>query len=555
MPLSKSLISRVKSKALRSVGQPRKVESASENEPLKATAPRMRPRPGEASSMRHYRMALMGSFAAEPGNGLVISVLRRAIVLRDRGNSVDIVAFPFDTRFRDAARTVSKSYSLGDAIALRNPYFEISGDNYRREGGISEPLPTGEEWEIVVDPKDPNMRRAYRNGVYERFIFSDRNTTVVFVDYLGEGGKRFKRSWHDVTGRITKCEHFSAENKPVSVDYIHLDGSRCLTASVNALGVEHDFNLTLPDGRIGSFATVAELEAWWLVNFVLDSEAWNPIVSEYGFRANVFALAAKSRRVSVAYALHNLHLTAPYSYGSALKEELAPFFEHLAEYDAVVALTEEQRLDLIRSMDSSDNVFVIPHHFEGEKNQTAKAPRSVVMSSRIVRTKGHFDAVKIWPQILEQFPDAVLNIYGTGPDLEPLRTAVRDAGLSSSILLHGFEKNVVQKVSEAEIAILPSQFEGFPLSLIETMSVGTVPVAYDFKYGARAMIQHGVNGFITERSNTQELADSVIYLMKNPSVRQQFSEAARLITEQFSAQRLGDEWIALFDELERRSKL
>lgn len=539
-PNSSSLISQLKSTVVRTAKQVLKQDAL----PRTST--------GLSSSPRNYRMALMGSFAAHPGNGLVISVLRRAKVLRDRGNTVDIMAFPFDTRFRHAARSVAENYSLGASITLRNPYAELAGDDYRKDRDMMSPLPEGEEWKIVNDPKNASMRRGYRAGSYEQFIFSDENTRVVFIDYLAEGGKRFKRTWHDETGSVTKIEHFSPENKPVSVEYVHVDGSVFLRADVGPAGQEHNFVMTLPDGRSASFATVSELEAWWLVNFVLDQNAWNPIISEYGFRANVFDMAAHERKLSVAYALHNLHLTAPYSYGSPIKEELAPFFERIAEYDAVVALTEEQRLDLIRSMDSADNVFVIPHHFEGASNHSAKAVRSVVMSSRIVRTKGHFDAVKIWPQVLEQFPDAVLNIYGTGPDLEPLRVAVGAAGLEDSVLLHGFEKNVVQKVAEAEIAILPSQFEGFPLSLIETMSVGTVPVAYDFKYGARAMIQHGINGFITERSNTQELVESMIFLMRNPAVLKEMSAAARLITEQYSAERLGNEWIALFDELERR---
>lgn len=541
MPAPRTFISRVKSKAKRAAKDLM-------NRPDPVTSSNTEPRP------RHYKMALMGSFAAKPGNGLVISVLRRAQVLRDRGNIVDIIAFPFDTRFRHAARSVNKKYGLGKSITFRNPYAEICGDNYRENPQTIEVLPAGQEWEIVPDPVNPKMRRAYRNGVYEQFIYSDAKTRIVFIDHLATNAKRTKRSWFDAAGRTTKVEYFDAGNKPVRVEYIHVDGTVCLSAKVDEQGTEKDFKLALPDGRKESFETVAGLESWWLVNFVLADNAWNPIISEYGFRANVFDEAARERKLSVAYALHNLHLTAPYSYGSPLKEELEPFFAGLNGYDAVVALTQEQRLDLIRSMDSADNVFVIPHHFEGETFPAQKVRRSVVMSSRVVRTKGHFDAVKVWPRILEQFPDATLNVYGTGPDLDELRSVVEATGLGSSILLHGFEQDVVQRVSEAEIAILPSQFEGFPLSLIETMSVGTVPVAYDFKYGARAMIDHGVNGFITERSNLDELADSVIYLMKNPSVLRQMSESARLVTQKFSAERLGREWVELFDELDRRSR-
>lgn len=504
------------------------------------------------SPSRHFHMMLMGSFAEHPGNGLVISVLRRAVVLRDRGNRIDITAFPFDTRFRRAARMVSKNYSLGDSIRFRNPYAEICGNDYREKLAKIDPLPGGEDWNIVADPSDKKVRRAYENGQYRQFIYSDAGSRVVFIDFLDESGRRLKRSWHDETGHLTKIEYFSSDNKPTSVEYVHIDGTVCLKADVKADGSESNFILALPDGTHENFSTVSDLETWWLVNFVFTELDWTPVISEYGFRARVFEQVAKVRKISVAYALHNLHLTFPYSYGSPIKSELVPFFDRISEYDAVVALSEEQRLDLVRTYNCSDNVFVIPHHFEGQNLTSEKKPRSAVMSARIVRTKGHFDAVRVWPRVLEEFPDAVLNIYGTGPDLESLRAEVLSAGLASSVLFHGFEKNVVAKVGEAEIYLAPSQFEGFPLSLIEAMSVGTVPVVYDFKYGARAMIEHGIDGFITERSNLDELSDSILYLMRNPDVMEQMSESAKGITRKFSSERLAREWTLLFDELERR---
>ncbi|MGP5265001.1 glycosyltransferase [Glutamicibacter arilaitensis] len=505
-----------------------------------------------STTPRCYRMMLMGAFAAHPGNGLVISVLRRAQVLRDRGNQVEIVAFPFDARYRHSAQTVAKKWKFGETIRLRNPFAELAGDEYNAKAPSVDPLPAGAGWEIVADPADAKNRRAYENGVYRQFIYSDAKTRVVFIDYLDEKSARFKRSWHDNSGRIIKFEYFNAQNKPVNVEYVHNDGSVHLTAKVNEQGKEHHFELSLPDGRTGFFNTLGSLETWWLINFVFGADIWNPVISEYGFRAAVFEEVAKQRKISVAYALHNLHLTAPYSYGSAIKPELVPFFNDIKKYDAVVALTDEQRLDLVRSLDCSDNVFVIPHHFEPQRYASEKAPHSVVMSSRVVRYKGHFDAVSVWPRIVKEFPDAVLHIYGTGPDLEALRKEVNTAGLESSVLLHGFERDIVRKVSEVEIAIFPSQFEGFALSLIESMAAGTVPVAYDFKYGAQAMIEHGVNGFITERSNAVELADSVIYLMKNPKILKSMSDSSKKIVEKYNARRLGDDWIGLFDELECR---
>ena len=61
----------------------------------------------------------------------------------------------------------------------------------------------------------------------------------------------------------------------------------------------------------------------------------------------------------------------------------------------------------------------------------------VVCVARLVRRKGQDTLVRIWPQVLELFPDAVLLLVGDGPDRQRLERMVGRRGIGTSVLLVG----------------------------------------------------------------------------------------------------------------------
>ncbi|MBU5900145.1 glycosyltransferase, partial [Vibrio cholerae O1] len=68
----------------------------------------------------------------------------------------------------------------------------------------------------------------------------------------------------------------------------------------------------------------------------------------------------------------------------------------------------------------------------------------------------------------------------------------------------------------AEIALFPSSFEGQSLTLMEAMRAGCVPVCFDFKYGARMLVDDLENGIIVERGDVVDMIDSACVLLDDP---------------------------------------
>jgi glycosyltransferase involved in cell wall biosynthesis len=112
----------------------------------------------------------------------------------------------------------------------------------------------------------------------------------------------------------------------------------------------------------------------------------------------------------------------------------------------------------------------------------------------------------------------------------------------------------IQRVWErAHIAVLPSRREGLPVSLLEASAFGRPIVATDVP-GCREIVRHGVNGFLVPADDPSALSGALAVLERDPDLRRRFGEASRRIVEnEFSSVRVGQQIVALYDKLLERS--
>ena len=103
--------------------------------------------------------------------------------------------------------------------------------------------------------------------------------------------------------------------------------------------------------------------------------------------------------------------------------------------------------------------------------------------------------------------------------------------------------------ASAHIAVLPSRREGLPKSLLEAAACGRPIVATNVP-GCREIAREGVNALLVPPDNAQALADAIARLADDKELRRKFGEAGRrLVENEFSADRVGSETVALYDRL------
>ena len=104
----------------------------------------------------------------------------------------------------------------------------------------------------------------------------------------------------------------------------------------------------------------------------------------------------------------------------------------------------------------------------------------VVFLGRLDRNKGIYRLLEFWPQA--EIQPASLEIHGDGLERDQLALLVRERGLADTVELKGpwfGSKQLAEILSAADIVVLPSEDEGLPLVLLESMAWGVPFVATD----------------------------------------------------------------------------
>lgn len=171
---------------------------------------------------------------------------------------------------------------------------------------------------------------------------------------------------------------------------------------------------------------------------------------------------------------------------------------------------------------------------------------------KVVVSAGRLDVQKNFPLLIEAFaqfykkhPDYRLVIYGEGSKREELETLAAQKLPEGSWSIPGRVGDLPNKISHCEIFALSSDYEGVPNVLIEAMAVGTPVVSTDCAPGGAAtLIDNGSNGLLVPVRDPQSLAESLCYLVENPTISATMAEKAVQIRQKLDAEKVTMQWLA-----------
>jgi GalNAc-alpha-(1->4)-GalNAc-alpha-(1->3)-diNAcBac-PP-undecaprenol alpha-1,4-N-acetyl-D-galactosaminyltransferase len=181
-------------------------------------------------------------------------------------------------------------------------------------------------------------------------------------------------------------------------------------------------------------------------------------------------------------------------------------------------------------------------------------PPPVVMTERLLPTpsllavgrldprKGFDLLLRAFDRIHDRHPDWQLTILGEGAiraELEDLRSQLQ---LTDCVHLPGAVSNVSDYLRQADLFVMSSRVEGFPMALCEAMACGLPSLATDCLSGPRDIIEDGVNGVLVATENVEALATGLDALMSDSAKRQQLAQAAAQILDRFGLERVMAMW-------------
>jgi len=193
----------------------------------------------------------------------------------------------------------------------------------------------------------------------------------------------------------------------------------------------------------------------------------------------------------------------------------------------IIAVSSYTRDRVVSLGVPQQRVSVVPNGVvlaETKHKSSANGNRKVLMTvSRLVPRKGHDTVLRALPRILQQVPDAVYRIVGTGPELERLQALTSELQLGDHVEFYGqvSDHDREQLLDGCNVFVLatretPTDFEGLGIAVLEAMQIGK-PVVVTRAGGVPEIVEHGRTGLVVEPDDPESLANAIVDLLGNPA--------------------------------------
>ena len=135
-------------------------------------------------------------------------------------------------------------------------------------------------------------------------------------------------------------------------------------------------------------------------------------------------------------------------------------------------------------------------HFRFQPETRNKIRQELGLESRFVighvgrffPEKNHAYLIRVFSALKKQMPDAALVLIGIGYLQESVMTMVRELGLEKDVLFLGLQKDPAPYYQAMDVFVLPSLYEGLPLTGVEAQSAG-LPCLFTDKVSSRILLR------------------------------------------------------------------
>jgi glycosyltransferase involved in cell wall biosynthesis len=171
----------------------------------------------------------------------------------------------------------------------------------------------------------------------------------------------------------------------------------------------------------------------------------------------------------------------------------------------------------------------------------------VVAVGRLSRQKG-FD---ILFHALAELPGVPLLLIGDGPERNDLERLRDELALAERVRMIGWVDDVRPYLAPADVLVVPSRWESFPLVILEAMFLG-LPVVASAVGSIDEEVIDGETGLVIPAEDTNALVDALGKLLGDSELRATLGRRGKEIArERFSATRMAAGFEALYDEILR----
>jgi len=183
------------------------------------------------------------------------------------------------------------------------------------------------------------------------------------------------------------------------------------------------------------------------------------------------------------------------------------------------------------------------------RSQLAYTEPTLVSAAQLVPWKGFRVLLEVVAKLQAKYPGLSLVIIGDGQERERLEAQVAKLQLQAQVRFTGrISKDALgAAIKAADVFVLNTAYEGLSHQLIEVMDLG-VPIVTTKSGGNPELITDGVNGYLVDFNDVNQLHDAVVRVLSNPDSRERITQSARGRSKDFQKQIVMQEIVRVLQE-------
>lgn len=464
--------------------------------------------------------------------GRTKSLLQRALLLNEKGVDITIISTNYNPEYE-------KIYSFfrEQNRVLKNTSFENIYDYYKRENYTEKVKLTWEDLltkyvgdlskYVIVKRSSKNDRTYFYDNGIPKFVIKglDSGNVEFFALFQDWNFNPYKFFYINSHGFVHRIDTYDEKGFKSSQEFVMEDGKKYLTKTINNKGSIIKVNLI-----IGADVFEFSDEKQFIAHFFNDIFSENDVVVNDARLLDRPLLESKSGKK--IFQLHNPHLVNPLDTKSGIKNSFKNILNSNFPKDAIIiTLTEKQKSDIVSEVPSlKNNVTVISHSTKPAiiKYKTKENHFGVIC--RLHPQKNLKDAIKAFYLFNQDVSGYYLDVFGDGESRTELKSLTKKLGLEKKVLFHGNVQNVDKAYQEIFALLITSDFEGFPLNALESISNGTPIITYELNYGPTDIIDEK-SGWVTSNRTPESLKKQMINAINNPKNIEDIQKRAAYFSE------------------------
>ncbi len=251
----------------------------------------------------------------------------------------------------------------------------------------------------------------------------------------------------------------------------------------------------------------------------------------------------------VKHRVHTIHNIAQKENGRLARKLNRFFFKHC--HVIPVALSELIRESIVKEYRiEKEKIHVVFNGIDLSRcipkdDYTIKDVFKILHIGRFSTQKNHIGLLKAFQLFHDKYSDSELWLIGDGEKKNEIEQYVQDNNLENNVRFLGLQENVYEYLHNADVFVLPSNYEGIPMTLIEAMGTG-LPIVATNVGGIPDMLTNGVDALIVK--NDSSIINAAFEMFYNTQEkRQEYGKNAKLRAAIFSSAAMGGAYVGIYE--------